>query len=170
MAMTWNEEQLKAINTVDKNVLVSASAGAGKTTVLVARLMKRITQDKMPVDSILAMTFTEAAASEMKKRLLKSLNEELNNPDSDKEYIKTQLVNLQNAHISTIHSFCLDLVKENYALIQIDPGRIHNILDDEVLTVMRNQALNTVLKRNLALYPNEMKQCIQTFSARSEDF
>lgn len=170
MAVTWNEEQLKAINMTGKNILVSASAGAGKTTVLVARLMKRITQDKMPVNSILAMTFTEAAASEMKKRLLASLNQELKNPEADHEYIKKQLVNMQNAHISTIHSFCLDLIKENYALIGLDPGRITNILDDGLLTVMKKEALETVCEKKLIEYPSQMKQALQHFSVRSEDF
>lgn len=170
MAVTWNEEQLRAINTVDKNILVSASAGAGKTTVLVARLMKRITQDKMPVDTILAMTFTEAAASEMKKRLLASLNQELKNPDADQKYIKEQLVNLQNAQICTIHSFCLTLIKENYALIGLDPGRISNILDEGLLSVMKTEALETICQKNLMEAPTSMKQALQHFSARSEDF
>ena len=73
MAIRWSEEQLKAIHTTDHNILVSASAGAGKTTVLVARLMKRMLQDHISIDRIVAMTFTEAAASEMKKRQHDSL-------------------------------------------------------------------------------------------------
>ena len=77
MAIRWSEEQLKAIHTTDHNILVSASAGAGKTTVLVARLMKRMLQDHISIDRIVAMTFTEAAASEMKKRLLQSLDDKL---------------------------------------------------------------------------------------------
>ena len=70
MAFQWSEQQLKAIHTTGHPVLVSASAGAGETTVLVARLMKRMLEDQISVDRIAAMTFTEAAASEMKKRLL----------------------------------------------------------------------------------------------------
>lgn len=81
MAIQWSEEQLKAIHTVNHNILVSASAGAGKTTVLVARLMKRMLQDHISIDRIVAMTFTEAAASEMKKRLLQSLNDKLQEPN-----------------------------------------------------------------------------------------
>ncbi len=69
---TWNEEQLKAIYTKDKNVLVSASAGAGKTTVLIARLVELVINNRIKIDHILAMTFTEAAANEMKKRLRQS--------------------------------------------------------------------------------------------------
>ena len=71
--MKQSPEQIAAINTLGKNILLSASAGAGKTTVLVARLMKRIIEDGVNVDEILAMTFTDLAATEMKKRLAKSL-------------------------------------------------------------------------------------------------
>ena len=71
--MKQSPEQIAAINTLGKNILLSASAGAGKTTVLVARLMKRIIEDGVNVDEILAMTFTDLAATEMKKRLAKQL-------------------------------------------------------------------------------------------------
>ena len=74
--MKRSPEQLAAINTVGKNIILSASAGAGKTTVLIARLMKRILEDGVNVDEILAMTFTDLAATEMKKRLAKALQEE----------------------------------------------------------------------------------------------
>ena len=70
----WNTQQQKAITTKHKNILVSASAGSGKTTVLIARLIDLVIRDRIPVSSILAMTFTEAAASEMKKRLAKELH------------------------------------------------------------------------------------------------
>lgn len=69
----WNEMQLKAIETKQKNVLVSASAGSGKTTVLIERLMRLVMEERVEVDAILAMTFTEAAANEMKKRLAAAL-------------------------------------------------------------------------------------------------
>ena len=59
----WNPQQLKAIQTKDKNIMVSASAGSGKTTVLIARLMDLVVKDRVPIDAILALTFTEAAAS-----------------------------------------------------------------------------------------------------------
>ena len=80
----WNPQQLKAIQTKDKNIMVSASAGSGKTTVLIARLMDLVVKDRVPIDAILAMTFTEAAASEMKKRLAASLQkayEETKDPE-----------------------------------------------------------------------------------------
>ena len=70
---TWNDEQIKAIYTKHKNVLVSASAGAGKTTVLIARLVELVINNRIGIEHILAMTFTEAAANEMKKRLAAEL-------------------------------------------------------------------------------------------------
>lgn len=71
---TWNDEQIKAIYTNHKNVLVSASAGAGKTTVLIARLVELVINNRIGIEHILAMTFTEAAANEMKKRLAAELH------------------------------------------------------------------------------------------------
>ena len=73
----WNPMQLKAIETKEKNILVSASAGSGKTSVLIARLMDLVMKDHVSIDSILAMTFTEAAANEMKKRLAAELQNAL---------------------------------------------------------------------------------------------
>ena len=94
----------------------SASAGAGKTTVLVERLIQICTRKDNPIDldRIIAMTFTDAAAAEMKKRLSVSLSEQLQKEDSDKNRIQKQLVLLSTAQISTIHSFCLSIIKKYY--------------------------------------------------------
>lgn len=150
MAIQWSEEQLKAIHTTDHNILVSASAGAGKTTVLVARLMKRMLEDHISIDRIVAMTFTEAAASEMKKRLLQSLNDKLQEPDLDEEeaqYCRQQLILLQSAHISTIHSFCLSIIQADYALIGLNPARIQRIFDDAAVAQMKEQAFTHACRK-----------------------
>ncbi|MEF2783534.1 MAG: UvrD-helicase domain-containing protein, partial [Clostridium sp.] len=96
----WNPMQLKAIETKEKNILVSASAGSGKTTVLIARLMDLVMKDHVSIDSILAMTFTEAAANEMKKRLAAELQNALKTATSEEEiaYITRQLTSIQTAH------------------------------------------------------------------------
>ena len=126
--MKWTKEQQLAINTVDFNITVSASAGAGKTAVLVERLMKRIIQDKVSVDKIVALTFTEAAAAEMKNRLLSELSKKfINNPDD--LYLKEQITLLPSAKISTIHSFCLGILKDYYYILGLDPTSLNNILD-----------------------------------------
>ena len=81
----WNPMQLKAIQTKERNILVSASAGSGKTTVLIARLMDLVMKDHVSIDSILAMTFTEAAANEMKKRLATELQKALISAHTEEE-------------------------------------------------------------------------------------
>ncbi|MGM9947869.1 UvrD-helicase domain-containing protein, partial [Floccifex sp.] len=107
--MPFSSAQLKAIQIRDHNVIVSASAGSGKTSVLVERLSSLVIQDHMSIDSILAMTFTNDAAAEMKARLKKDLQSK---PKDD--YISNQLTLLETASICTIDSFCQNLVKTYY--------------------------------------------------------
>ena len=152
MAFQWSEQQLKAIHTTGHPVLVSASAGAGKTTVLVARLMKRMLEDQISVDRIAAMTFTEAAASEMKKRLLQSLNDKLREDlsESQRQFCRQQLLLLPSAHISTIHSFCLSIIQADYALIGLNPARLNTIFDDAALSAMKEEAFDAALTQSKA--------------------
>lgn len=139
--MNYSLEQKKAINTSNTNVLVFASAGAGKTTVLIERLMKRIIEDRVSLDEILAMTFTEAAASNMKYRLEAKLRE----CDQNDPYIVEQLSALSTANISTIHSFCLSLIKEYYYLLGIKKKRIDNILNEADKSNLLLEAYNKSL-------------------------
>ena len=146
--MRWNKQQELAIRTTNRNILVAASAGAGKTTILVARLMKRILEDGVEVDQILAMTFSEAAASEMKNRLLSSLSAEYQiNPS---EYLKRQITLLPSASISTIHSFCLSILKNYYYVLPLQPERLNFILDEATQAIYQETALNSVIKKAFA--------------------
>lgn len=167
--MKFNHEQLAAINTVDTNILVSASAGAGKTSVLVQRLLKRCLQDKVSLNQIVALTFTDAAAAEMKKRLSASLNELYQEEDSDKEYIKKQLVYLTNADITTIDAYCLKIVKKYYYAIGLDPQLADNILDDSLLSTIKDQAFQNSLNKMLEAYPDDTIKLLAHFSSRPED-
>lgn len=139
----FNPEQQLAIDALNSNVIVSASAGAGKTTVLVARLMKRILKDGVGISQIVAMTFTEAAASEMKVRLLDALNEEYTKNPSD--FLQEQIALVETAQISTIHSFCLTIIKNYGYVLGIDPRRTQNILDDAMVKIFQNEAMHDVL-------------------------
>lgn len=141
--MKQSPEQIAAINTLDKNILLSASAGAGKTTVLVARLMKRILHDGINVDEILAMTFTELAATEMKKRLAKQL--QLAYAETKDERIYRQIALLASARISTIHSFCLGLIKDYAYVLGISQKRANSITDEATSTIYKNLALDRTL-------------------------
>ena len=99
--INWSQAQQAAINALGQNVLVSASAGAGKTTVLVGRLMKRMQVDRVPLDRIVALTFTELAAMEMRKRLAQALSEAYQS--SHDPFLLQQIALLPYAQISTIH-------------------------------------------------------------------
>lgn len=109
--LSFSSSQQRVIDSRGKNLLVSASAGAGKTAVLVERLCRLVTEDRVPIDAILAMTFTEDAAREMKTRLKERLMKMEQDP-----WISRQISQLETASISTIHSFCLDIVQHYYYL------------------------------------------------------
>ncbi len=119
----WTEEQFKAINTRQCNLLVAAAAGSGKTAVLVERIIKMITNKENPVDidRLLVVTFTNAAAAEMRERIAVAISRELDKtPDS--KNLQRQLTLLNRANITTMHSFCLDVIKNNYHKIDLDPS------------------------------------------------
>lgn len=124
----WTDEQMDAIETKDSNLLVAAAAGAGKTAVLVERIIKKITDPQNPVDidRLLVVTFTNAAATEMKERVGDALSDALEQ-DPESRVLQRQLALLNRAHITTIHSFCLEVIKNNFHHLDIDPNfRIAN--------------------------------------------
>lgn len=144
MANRWTDWQLAAITAQNSNVLVSAAAGSGKTAVLVERIIQKVTNTEQPIDidRLLIVTFTNAAASEMRERIATALAKALeDNPNS--EVLARQLVLIHKASITTIHSFCLDMIRTNFNLAGIDPNfRIADPTEDELL---RLDALEEVL-------------------------
>ena len=168
---TWNEEQLKAIYTKDKNVLVSASAGAGKTTVLIARLVELVINNRIKIEHILAMTFTEAAANEMKKRLAAELHSLYikSDDEAEKQYISEQLAALPNAHISTIHSFCLSIIQEFYYLSDLSAEAIESVMDEAAMSSAQTSAMEMVMREQYQKQDPVFEQLCAMFSARSED-
>lgn len=166
--MRWNPEQLEAIETLGQNILVCASAGAGKTAVLVERLAKRCLVDRIPLDQIVAMTFTEAAASEMKQRLAKRFNEELHRENVDKAYILSQQTLLQNAQLSTIHSFCMMLIQKHYDAIGLDPAIPLNILSEGSCIQAKKEAFQKVFAEMVQEDKPAMTTLCLHFSSRPE--
>ena len=123
MGNKWNEAQKAAIYTRDINLLVSAAAGSGKTAVLVERIIEKITDEKNPVDidRLLVVTFTNAAAAEMRERIVAAISAKLEqNPSS--ELLARQMTLAAKANITTIHSFCLNTLRTNFNLADIDPN------------------------------------------------
>lgn len=129
---TWTDDQWDAIVTGGSNVLVAAAAGSGKTAVLVERIIRKISSDT-DVDRLLVATFTKAAAAEMKERIGVALEKELERqPDS--EHLRKQLALMNRASITTLHSFCLEVIRKYYPLIGLDPGfRIANETESELI-------------------------------------
>jgi len=117
--MNATNEQIKAINQSGK-VIVSASAGSGKTFVMIQKLVKAI-EDGADLDSVLAVTFTKKAAAQMKEKLRRELISRLNTDDAEKrENIRVQLGKINTADISTIHSFCARLIRTYFYAVGVD--------------------------------------------------
>ena len=149
MSSKWTDEQLQAINERGRNILVSAGAGSGKTAVMVERVVRLIMEDRVPVSAMLIVTFTKAAASEMKERLRKALKDRLaetgqqgsgDRPSPEEQaWIREQLDQLHNAQISTFHSFAQRVLKEFFYFTDIEPG--FRVLDEPESEVLKEQAV-----------------------------
>ena len=162
-------EQSVACNSSGMGIVVSASAGAGKTKVLVSRLVKRCLEDnpRVPLSRILALTFTEAAASEMKKRVAQELNEikqlagkEVTVDNELIQYIDNQIIALASANITTIDSFCLSIIKKYYNIIGLDPATTENILSGGQNENIQRDAFMRALECAYQTSPQE-KMCIR---------
>ena len=123
MAVNWTKEQEQVINLRNRNILVSAAAGSGKTAVLVQRILKKVMDPEHPVDidRLLIMTFTRAAAGEMRERIANALEDALcENPDN--EHLQRQTTLIHTAQITTIDGFCAYVIRNYFHLIGLDPG------------------------------------------------
>lgn len=147
----WTDEQWKAIIEKGCNLLVAAAAGAGKTAVLVERIIRKITDGENPVDidRLLVVTFTNAAAAEIRERIAGAISGALEkSPDS--KNIHRQLTLLNKASITTMHSFCLEAIRSNLQNIDIDPG--FRIADETEAQLMKLEALDELFED---IYENE---------------
>lgn len=143
--MEWTEKQKKVIDTRDRNILVAAAAGSGKTAVLVERIVRLVTDParQVDIDQLLVVTFTRAAASEMKERVRKAL-EKLSAENPEDENIKKQLSYIHNAQITTIDSFCTRVVKEHFEKIDMDPN--YRIGDEAELEMIKSDIIEELLE------------------------
>ncbi len=139
----WTKEQEVAINKQNSNILVSASAGSGKTAVLVERVINKVIKYKIDIDKILVVTFTNASAVELKERLLLAIYKELNKNPND-AFLKRQLTYINRANITTIHAFCLELIRSNFHILDIDPN--FSICDEAQSSLLKLKAINNVLE------------------------
>lgn len=141
----WTPEQKRAIEERDANILVAAAAGSGKTAVLVERIIQRILdeEEQLNIDEMLIATFTNAAAEEMRQRIGLALDKALQeNPAS--YHLKKQLSLLQRASISTLHSFCMQVVREYSYLLDLDPA--FRIADDMEIDLLKHEVLDELFE------------------------
>ncbi len=137
----FTREQNQAINDHGRDILVSASAGSGKTTVLVERVLRRILSGT-PVSSLLIITFTKAAAREMKERIKQKISDQLE-IEPDNQFLRNQLLDIDTANISTIDSFCLDVIRRFYYVIDLDP-RFSVLTDETQAELLKERALREI--------------------------
>ncbi|WP_405176787.1 UvrD-helicase domain-containing protein [Paenibacillus sp. FSL H8-0261] len=141
----WSDDQWRAIAESGDDILVAAAAGSGKTAVLVERIIRKISKEEngFSVDRLLVATFTKAAAAEMRQRIREALDRELEE-NGENEHLRRQLSLLGKASITTLHSFCLEVIRRYYQIIPIDPG--FRILNEHEAEMMRQELLQELLE------------------------
>ncbi len=145
MGVNWTAEQQKVIDLRNRNILVSAAAGSGKTAVLVERIITMLTQEENPidVDRLLIVTFTEAAAAEMKERIANAIEKALEE-EPENLHLQRQATLIHSALITTIHSFCLSVIRDNFHVLDIDPG--FRIAEEGELKLLKQDVLEELLE------------------------
>ena len=164
--MDWSKEQKEAIKTKGNNILVSAAAGSGKTTVLVERIVNKVLNEKVDIDKLLVCTFTNAAASEMKQRLLDRLYKEMDKNPND-ENIPKQIFLINTAHISTIHSFCLDVIRNNF--YELDISNNFRIADQTELEIMKSEVIEDIFEKKYEEQNDEFLKLLELYTTYKDD-
>lgn len=151
---TWTDDQWKAIMEKNKDILVAAAAGSGKTAVLVERIIQKILSEDNPidVDELLVVTFTNASAAEMRHRIGEALEKAINK-DPKSRHLRKQLSLLNKASISTLHSFCMEVIRKYYYLIDVDPG--FRIADETEAQLIRDEVMDELFEEEYGLKDNE---------------
>ena len=168
MSISFTEKQQHVIDARGRNLLVSAAAGSGKTAVLVERIVKLVSDSEHPVDidRLLVVTFTNAAASEMRERISSALSDRLAaNPEN--EHLQRQTTLLHNAKITTIDSFCLFVLRNQFHTIGLDPG--FRIAEEGEDKLMRQEVLAEVLEECYAAGEPDFLNCMEYFSSGNRD-
>ena len=145
MGRTWTDEQQKVISLNDRSLLVSAAAGSGKTAVLVERIIQKVTSKTTPIDidQLLVVTFTKAAAAEMRERVMAAIDARLME-DPQNSHLQKQKMLLPSAMITTIDSFCMNVLREHFDAIDLDPG--FRVGDPQEMTLLKQDVAEQLLE------------------------
>lgn len=168
MGFQWTPEQEKVITLRDRNLLVSAAAGSGKTAVLVERICRRVMDREHPcnIDELLVVTFTKAAAAEMRGRIAESLERRLE-AEPDNTHLQKQVVLSRNAQITTIDGFCLNLLKEHFYLLDMEPG--FQVMDENEKKLLMEDVFNQVVNEYYKQRTPEFISFVENYCTGKKD-
>ncbi len=168
MGVQWTKEQRQVIEMRDRNILVSAAAGSGKTAVLVERILERVTDPEHPVDidRLLIMTFTRAAAGEMRTRLAGALEAKLEEHPED-ERLARQAALLHNAQITTIHGFCAYVIQNYFHMVDLDPG--YRVADQGECRLLMGDVAREVIEAGYEEKSPAYDRFVESYSAGKTD-
>lgn len=162
----WTTEQMQAIKLKGANILVSAAAGSGKTSVLVERIVNKIINDGIDIDKILVVTFTNAAASEMRQRLMDAIYKKIDeNPNDDN--LQRQLMLINKANISTIHSFCLNVIRNNFFEIGISNN--FRVADSTEIEIMKQEVIEDIFDKEYEDQNEEFTKLLEKYASYNDD-
>jgi len=164
--LKFSKMQQEVIDLRDKNILVSAAAGSGKTTVLVERIIKLLVNEEEDIDRFLIVTFTNAAAGGMRRKIHRALIKAMQRGGNN-EHLKNQLNLLNKSNISTIHAFCMDVVKKNFHVIGIDPN--FRIGDVNEVDILLQESIDSVLEKFYGGKPEGFIQLVESFTGNRGD-
>lgn len=162
----WTEEQQQAIKEKGANILVAAAAGSGKTAVLVERIINKVINEKIDIDRILVVTFTSAAASEIRERILEAIYKKLEeNPEDTNLQKQINLIN--KANISTIHSFCLDVIRNNF--YELDISSNFRVADTTEIELMKYEVLDELFEEKYLSNDKDFEDLINIYTGYRGD-
>ena len=162
----WTLEQQEAIEEKGSNILVAAAAGSGKTAVLVERMIEKVMKEQIDIDRILVVTFTNAAASEMRQRILEAIYKKLEEEPENK-HLQKQIMLLPKSNISTIHSFCLEVIRNHFYEIDISPN--FKIGDTAELEILKQEVLEEIFEDKYEKKDTDFLNLIQIYTNYKSD-
>ena len=165
--VNWTKEQKQAIYEKGSNILVAAAAGSGKTAVLVERIINKIINEKIDIDKLLVVTFTNAAASEMRERVLDAIYKKLEE-EPENENLQRQVTLLNKASICTIDSFCLEIVRNNfYELENLSPN--FRIADTTQIELLKQEIIEELFLEKYEKEDKDFLKLINTYTSYKDD-
>lgn len=162
----WTDEQKDAIYDSGSNILVAAAAGSGKTAVLVERIINKVINENVDIDKILVVTFTNAAASEMRERILEAIYKKMEEFPDNKN-LQRQIILINKASICTIDSFCLDIIRNNF--FEIDVSANFRVADTTEIELLKQEVIDDIFEDKYINNDKEFLNLVNTYTTYRDD-